>query len=45
MTIVLELIVFRHGLLSVPMSLVIIGTTVLFLNWSYHASSNTHALG
>jgi hypothetical protein len=45
MTIVLESIVLRHGLLGMLMSLVISGTIVLFMIWTYRASSNIHALG
>lgn len=45
MTIVLEAIVLRHGLLGTLMSLVIIGTVTLFMIWTYRASSNIHALG
>jgi hypothetical protein len=45
MTVVLETIVLRHGLLGALRGLVIVGTITLFVIWTYRASSNIHALG
>jgi hypothetical protein len=45
MTIVLESIVLRYGLVGTLMSLVISGTITLFMFWTYRVSANIHALG